>query len=264
MPVKCYTRAIPTFMRNSACRALAALACAIRPIAAHGSYVLEVNEWPLSNQVKRGPNHRWQDAMGIPLGKTVFASGDAAEYIPLPGTSRRAIVEDPNGTDWYRFEFRGDAPKLVFFQIELMERDQLPVSVSVYRVKDGKPAEYFEGEDPVTLPHEVQALPGNKFTLRILTEAGTYYVAVRSSHPEYKLRTRVYDPPPYSDPHVAVRTGLDYILAAGDSWQPTRRAAAAFWTVWRACTRRRLSAWPATLHTSRSARSSMRCATAIP
>jgi Squalene-hopene cyclase C-terminal domain len=127
-------------------------------------------------------------------------------------------VEAPNGTDWYRFEFSATGPKLVFFQIELMERDQLPVNVSVYLVKDGKLAEYTEGEDPVTLPHEVQALPGNKFTPRILKETGIYYVAVHASHPEYKLRTRVYDPPPYADAHLAVRTGLDYILAAGDSW----------------------------------------------
>ena len=82
----------------------------------------------------------------------------------------------------------------------------------------GKPVEYYEGEDPVTLPHEVQALAGNKFTPRILKQAGTYLVAVRANHPEYKLRTRIYEVPPYSDPHQAVRTGLDYILAAGDSW----------------------------------------------
>ena len=41
---------------------------------------------------------------------------------------------------------------------------------------------------------------------------------VRANHPEYKLRTRIYDPPPYADPQKAVRTGVDYILAAGDSW----------------------------------------------
>jgi len=190
----------------------------IQSVATSCNYVLNVNAWPLSQRVRFGPNHRWQDAMEIPLGKTLFASGDDDEYIPLPGTARRAIVENPSGTDWYRFEFPGGSPKLVFFQIELMERDQLPVDVSVYRAKDGKLAEFFEGEDPVTLPHEVQALPGNKFTPRILTEAGSYYVSVRASHPEYKLRTRVYDPPPYSDAHQAVRTGLDYILAAGDSW----------------------------------------------
>ena len=190
----------------------------VRAVEAHGRYRLQVNEWPLTQQVKSGPNHDWRHAMSIPLGKTVFASGDDAEYIPLPGTSRRLIAEDPNGEDWYRFEFQEKTPKLIFFQIELMDRDQLPVNVSVYRLAGGKLTEYFEGEDPVTLPHEVQALPGNKFTPRILRESGTYYIAVRARHPEYKLRTRVYDPPPYSDPQVAVRTALDYILGAGDSW----------------------------------------------
>jgi hypothetical protein len=184
----------------------------------NGSYKLQVNRWPLSPLVKSNPSHRWQDAIEIPLGRTVFASGDDAEYIPLPGTARSAVVNDPAAMDWYKFEFSGSAPKLVFFQVDLMERDQVPVNVSVYREVSGQLKEYFEGEDPVTLPHEVQALPGNKFTPRMLTEKGAYFIAVRANHPEYKLRTRVYDPPPYRDPRQAVRTALDYILAAGDSW----------------------------------------------
>ena len=187
----------------------------IRASHAAGNYSLQVNRWPLSAQVKSEPDHRWQDAKTITLGKTVFASGDDEEYIPLPGTPRRASTE---GADWYKFEFSSEKPKLVFFQIDLMERDQIPVDVRVYRLVNGKVEEYYEGEDPVTLPHEVQALQGNKFTPRILKEKGTYYISVHASHPEYKLRTRVYDPPPYSDPRIAVRTGVDYILAAGDSW----------------------------------------------
>lgn len=182
------------------------------------SYKAEVNRWPRSSQVRRGPIHRWEDAMPIDLGKTVFASGDDAPYIPVAGTPRKSDMENPARTDWYRFEFGSTAPKLVFFQIELTERDQLPADVRVYRLEAGKPVEYYEGEDPVTLPHEVQALTGNKFTPRILKQAGTYLVSVRANHPEYKLRTRIYDVPPYNDPHQAVRTGLDYILAAGDSW----------------------------------------------
>ncbi|HEV1288363.1 MAG TPA: hypothetical protein VNU44_23765, partial [Bryobacteraceae bacterium] len=182
---------------------------------ASGNYLLRVNRWPLSAQVKSEPDHRWQDAQTIPLGKTIFASGDDEEYIPLPGTPRKEL---PGLLDWYKFEFSSDKPKLVFFQVDLMERDQIPVDVRVYRVTNGKPEEYYEGEDPVTLPHEVQALQGNKFTPRILKEKGTYYISVHAAHPEYKLRTRVYDPPPYSDPRVAVRTGVDYIMAAGDSW----------------------------------------------
>jgi hypothetical protein len=39
-----------------------------------------------------------------------------------------------------------------------------------------------------------------------------------ANHPEYKLRTKVYDLPPYDDPRKSVRTAVDYILAAGDSW----------------------------------------------
>ena len=58
----------------------------------------------------------------------------------------------------------------------------------------------YEGEDPVALPHEVQALPGQQVHAANSEGAGTYYVAVHASHPEYKLRTRVYDPPPYTDP----------------------------------------------------------------
>jgi hypothetical protein len=194
-----------------------AASLAVTAKGASGRYSLVVNRWPLTSAVKTLPNHRWQDAMTVPLGETVFASGDDDEYIPLPGTTRKALA-DRSGRDWYKFDFASATPKLVFFQIDLMERDQIPVDVSVYRVTDGKLVEYFEGEDPVTMPHEVQALPGNKFTPRVLRERGTYYVAVHAGHPEYKLRTRVYDPPPYSDPHTAVRTAVDYIMAAGDSW----------------------------------------------
>lgn len=190
----------------------------IRAEHASGAYSLQVNRWPLSGSVRSGPNHRWQDAIEIPLGKTIFASGDDAEYIPLPGTPRRTNIEDPAGLHWYKFEFAEAAPKLVFFQVDLMERDQIPANVSIYQIVNGALKEYFEGEDPVTLPHEVQALPGNKFTPRTLTANGTYYIAVRANHPEYKLRTRIYDSPPYQDPHAAVRTAIDYILAAGDSW----------------------------------------------
>ena len=163
----------------------------------------------------------------------MFASGDDAEYIPLPGASRKALAEDPAGLDWYKLDFTSDRPKLVYFQVDLMERDQIPVNVTIHRLVNGKLEEFFEGEDPVTVPHEVQALPGNKFTTRTLKDKGTYYIAVRANHPEYKLRTRVYDPPPYTDPHTAVRTALDFIIGAGDSWHantpaPRRRSRPCF------------------------------------
>lgn len=180
-------------------------------------YSLRINEWPSSTSLSRGANHRWQDASPMSLGQTVYASADAVDYLPLPGTPRKEAVEGAAGEDWFRFHFDG-APKLVFFQVELMDRDDLPVDVAVYRVENGNATPFTDGQDPVALPHEVQALPGNKFAPRILRDAGDYYVRVRANEPEYKLVTRLYAPPPYKDPQEAVRTAVDYILAAGDSW----------------------------------------------
>jgi hypothetical protein len=179
-----------------------------------GRYRLQINRWPLA----AGGNHTWQDATPIELGQLVTGASDELEYLPLPGTSRRDTVSAPAGENWYRFEFDSPRPKLVFFQVELMDRDDLPVDVSIFRVNTGKLEEFTDGQDPVGQPHEVQALPGNKFAPRVLKQAGTYYARVRANHPEFKLRTRVYDTPPYSDPHKAVRTAVDYIMGAGDSW----------------------------------------------
>ena len=181
-----------------------------------GRYSLQVNSWPESSSWKQGPNHSWQEASPMALGQTVFAANDEVEYLPLPETPRKEVVNASE--DWYRFRFDSPRPKLVFFQVELTDRDDLPVDVSLFRRVDGKLEAYTEGQDPVAAPHEVQALPGNKFAPRVLKDNGLYYVRVRANHPEYKLRTRVYEAPPYSDPHEAVRTAVDYIMGAGDSW----------------------------------------------
>src|SRR6476646_7144522 len=61
----------------------------VRPTHASGNYELHVNRWPRTGLVKSSPARRWQDAVKIPLGQTVFASGDDESYVPLPGTPRR-------------------------------------------------------------------------------------------------------------------------------------------------------------------------------
>jgi hypothetical protein len=186
--------------------------------AAAAHYSLHINEWPDSVSLDRGVNHRWQDASPMVLGQTVFASGDNVDYIPIPGTPRKEAIVGASGEDWYKFHFEGAGSKLVFFQVEMMDREDLPVDVAIYRVENGNVEPFTDGQDPVALPHEVQALPGNKFAPRVLTDAGDYYVRVRANDPEYRLTTRLYQPPPYKDFREAVRTAVDYILAAGDSW----------------------------------------------
>jgi hypothetical protein len=176
-----------------------------------GRYSVRIDD-AAGGAVEREPNNSWRQATPVKLGLTLFASADDLPYLPADGASSGA------GEDWYKFEFGESAPKLVFFSIDLMERDNVPVDVSVFRVNGEQAVAFRDGEDPVTAPHEVQALPGNKFTVRTLKERGTYYIRVNARHPEYKLRTRVYDPPPYKDPQVAVQTAVDYIMGAGDSW----------------------------------------------
>ena len=179
-----------------------------------------ITSWPGTAELEAEPNNNWNEANPMALGDVIFGSADDAPYVPVAGTSalatKKAVFEQ--APDWFRFEFNASKPKLIYFQLELMERDNVPVDVAVFRVVNGKAVAFNEGEDPVALPHEVQAMQGNKFTTRVLKEQGTYYVRVIANHPEYKLRTRVYDAPPYADPQQAVRTALDYLLGAGDSW----------------------------------------------
>ncbi len=184
-------------------------------MAVPAAFRLSLQPLDSSTSIESEPNDAWQQATPIAPGSTVFGSADDIPYVPLIG-SRPAL--SLAGADWYRFEFQERDPKLVFFFIDLMERDNIPVDVSIYRATAGAPTPYTEGEDPVALPHEVQALPGNKFTTRVLRERGEYFIRVIANHPEYKLRTRLYDLPPYSDPRQAVRTALDFILGSGDSW----------------------------------------------
>lgn len=193
--------------------------CLLRLDAA-SKHALSVHQYGQTRHLEIEPNNDWSVATPLELGQVMFATGDDSAYLPAPSLKRGKPTEEFSKVDedWYRFRFDGWKPKLVGFQIEVVERDNLPVDVSIFRVVNGKTVLFTDGEDPVSVPHEVQALPGNKYTTRLLKEAGDYYIRVVANHPEYRLRTRLYDPPPYTDPKLAVRAGIDYLMGAGDSW----------------------------------------------
>ncbi len=199
------------------------------------SYAVSVVEWPASKASKTvievEPNDTWREANEFQLGQTIWATADDKPYIqPLnakPAKSKIPYQQTPEfasgdvlpegGVDWFKFSYDGQQPKLVHFELDLPERDNLPVDVSIFKVENDEARVYEEGIDPVSPPHEVQALPGNKFTTRLLSR-GTYFVRVDANHVLYQLRTSVYDAPPYADPRAAIRAGMDYIISAGDSW----------------------------------------------
>src|SRR5262249_46854315 len=209
-------------------------------------HTVMVLEWPATSTstatVETEPNDSWGEANEIKLGPTVWASADGKPYLlPLnesnlprgaaPYAQQADLTGDrlpEGGVDWFKFTYEGDEPKLVHFELDLLERDNVPVDVSIFTVENGEAKSYERGADPVTPPHEVQALTGNKFTTRIITR-GTYYVRVDANHVFYQLRTAVYDAPPFSNQNgqnlgqndaarKAVRAGMDYLVSAGDSW----------------------------------------------
>ena len=64
-----------------------------------------------------------------------------------------------------------------------------------------------------------QNYPGlYKFRTRILQPGQEYYIRVAGNHPAYQLHTSEFPVPPYADPHVAVRAGMDFLVNMGDSW----------------------------------------------
>ncbi len=198
---------------------------------------VSVVEWPESKSAKATvesePNDTWREANEFQLGQTVWATADDKPYIVPLGAKvekvRQPYRDTPapdyasgdvmpvGGVDWFKFRYDGDQPKLVHFELDLPERDYLPVDVSIFKVINGEAKVYDDGMDPVSPPHEIQALPGNKFTVRTITR-GEYFVRVDANHVFYQLRTSMYDAPPYADPRAAVRAGMDYIVSAGDSW----------------------------------------------
>ncbi len=210
----------------------------------NASFQVKVREWSAVNSsaiIETEPNNRYQDANEMRLEKTVFATADDADFMfpmgpePSPPPLRtqyanpNAFGRNMQSDDWFRFTYNGEKPRLVYFSLDLLDRE-VPVDIAIYREKDGGIVEWKQGSDPVTDPHEIQALPGNKFTTRVI-EKGTYYVQVKGNHPVYQLRTLTYEVPPYDEgleiknlhalsaaSRRAVRAGMDYIIAAGDSW----------------------------------------------
>jgi hypothetical protein len=78
-----------------------------------------------------------------------------------------------------------------------------------------------------------QNYPGlYKFRTRILQPGQEYYIRVAGNHPAYQLHTSDFPVPPYADPHLAVRAGMDFLVNMGDSWlsNTPRRGAVALRT----------------------------------
>ena len=193
-----------------------------------------------STSVKRaviatGPNGAWQNAQPFELGETIFGGDDQRPYAPAPNEDRYAAML--KGFQWFKFTFRGKNPRLVYFVLNVTDRD-VPLDVDMFQLgkgQSGKPdvVPFTNGEFVYRI-EATQNYPGlYKFRTRILQPGQEYYVRVDANHPAFQLHTYEYGVPPYTDPHQAVRAGMDFLINMGDTWlsNTPRRGSVALRTV---------------------------------
>ena len=150
--------------------------------------------------VEAEPNDSWQQACELRLGRDVYGTADDVDYL-------NNADEGKSGLDWFRFEVTGEKPNLVYFQLDLLDRD-VAVNLRVYTVDPGtgRPELYLTGKDPMEIVHDRERERYSKHISRTFV-GGTYYLEVNANHPDYILRTRVLPVPPYRDPRRRSRPG---------------------------------------------------------
>ena len=161
--------------------------------------------------IEAEPNDSWRQANELRLGRDVYGSADDVDYLENKN-------EGKAGLDWFRFEVVEEKPVLVYFQLDLLDRD-VSANLRVYTLnpKSGQPEPYLKGKDPMEIVHDRERERYSKHISRTFTR-GTYYLEVNANHPDYILRTRVLPVPPYDDPAQAVEAGMHYIINVGDAW----------------------------------------------
>lgn len=170
--------------------------------------------------IAASPNGSWQQAQQFELGQTVYGSDDERPFAPSKSEDNYAAML--KGFQWFRFTYHGSQPKLVYFVLNVTDRE-VPLDVDVFQ--KGKDAAGKEDMVPFSAGEFVyqieatQNYPGlYKFRTRVVQPGQEYYVRVAANHPAYQLHTYQYEVPPNRDPHEAVRAGMDFLVNMGDSW----------------------------------------------
>ena len=182
-----------------------------------------------AGMIAAAPNDTWQTAQPFEFGQTIYGSDDERPYAPARNEDGYAAMV--KGFQWFKFTFKGEKPRLVYFTLNVTDRD-VPLDVDIFQLGKGDVVPFNTGEF-VYQVEATQNYPGlYKFRTRILQPGQEYYVRVAGNHPAFQLHTSEFPVPPYSDPHLAVRAGMDFLVNMGDSWlsNTPRRGAVALRT----------------------------------
>lgn len=158
------------------------------------------------------PNDSHREANPLEIGRTVEGGADDVDYLDNREEGKR-------GLDWFRFEIASEEPSLVFFELDVLDRD-VSMNLRVYApdpAGGGGVTPFTEGKDPMEIVHDRERERYSKAITRIFRK-GTYYLEVNANHPRYILRSCRYPSPPYADPATAVAVGCRYVMDVGDAW----------------------------------------------
>jgi hypothetical protein len=158
------------------------------------------------------PASDWRAAETFRAGETIAAYADERPYLPSTEAELRA------GVHWYKVRLAETEKRLVFFNVEVDDRD-VPSDVDLFTATaSGELTPYREGSHRYT-PEATQNFPGlASYRTRVLEPGRDYLVRVAANHPWYRLRTKSYPVPPYADPKQAVEVGMDLMVSLGDAW----------------------------------------------
>ena len=172
---------------------------------------------PQTGVIAAAPNGTWQTAQPFTFGQTIYGSDDERPY--APSKSEDAYAAMVKGFQWFKFTFNEKQPRLVYFTLNVTDRD-VPLDVDIFQVnKDASDVVPFNTGEFTYQVEATQNYPGlYKFRTRILEPGQQYYVRVAGDHPAYQLHTSDFPVPPYADPHLAVRAGMDFLVNMGDTW----------------------------------------------
>ncbi len=165
--------------------------------------------------IAAAPNGTWQTAQPFEFGQTIYGSDDERPY--APSRSEDGYAAMVKGFQWFKFTFKEAKPRLVYFTLNVTDRD-VPLDVDIFQLGKDDVVPFNTGEF-VYQVEATQNYPGlYKFRTRILQPGQEYYVRVAGNHPAFQLHTSDFPVPPYSDPHLAVRAGMDFLVNMGDTW----------------------------------------------
>jgi HEAT repeat protein len=162
-----------------------------------------------SAAIEAEPNDNWRSANSLTLERAVYGLADDVDYLENKS-------EGTSGLDWFRIEFESESPKLAYIWLDILDRD-ISCNLRFYRLVGDRIEPFDQGKDPNEVVHDREPERYSKHLSRVLTK-GVYFVEVNANHPDYILRSRLLDPPPYAEPAPAIDAAAQYLMQSGDAW----------------------------------------------